>query len=148
MANHNKTTPKRRRQEKIQATIKHKLSVATTPIDRANPSNVCHKCGGICWSSQPEPLTWSCVYCGNRAYYTHGVLQQQIDSIMNSGRKGEFVRSVDGKTISAKKNEDIKRIQFRDSLLSKVTTKLNAKSATKHKQSTNPAPAEYELVEA
>jgi hypothetical protein len=73
-------------------------------------------------------MTWGCLYCGNRVYYTHGVLQQQIDSTMASGRKGEYVRSKDGSTISAKKNEDIKRILFRTALEKAETEKAKAKA--------------------
>lgn len=86
---------------------------ADTPI--FSPAETCHKCAGKHWVSQPEPYTWSCVYCGNRSYYTHGVLQQQIDILMASGRKGEFVRSEDGRTVRAKRSEEVRRLYLRDS---------------------------------
>lgn len=72
----------------------------------------CRKCGGASWTRDAEPLTWGCVYCGNRAYLTHGTFRQQVDSIMASARRTEYVYSPDGKKIVPKLNETVKRIRF------------------------------------
>ncbi|MCB5270548.1 MAG: hypothetical protein LHW56_01735 [Candidatus Cloacimonetes bacterium] len=117
----------RRGKKQLRKDLLEKINSPTDDIPLFRPAGACHKCGGKHWVSQPEPYTWSCVYCGNRAYYTHGVLQQQIDILMTSGRKGEFVRSEDGTTIRAKRNEEIRRLYLRDNKPSKKTRSASRK---------------------
>lgn len=107
--------------------VKTKKRASTFYIDDVvgTPSEHCHKCGGGYWLRDAEPLTWGCIYCGNRAYYIHGVLRQQIDSIVaaTSPRAGDYVYSADGKKIVPKLNEDIKRIRFMQAMDKKAAQK-------------------------
>jgi len=99
-----------------------KFKKKSTPIHRqdnkaldpyyAAPVAKCKKCGRSIWASSNTTLTWSCVHCGNLIYYTFGKLLQQIECVMQSSRKNEFVYSVNGKCIYPKGNEDLKKLKF------------------------------------
>lgn len=72
----------------------------------------CHKCGRHTWILEVEPMTWGCAICGNRIYFIHGALRQQIDAVMNSGRKYEFIYSVGGKTLLPKTADDVRTLRI------------------------------------
>ncbi len=80
------------------------------------PTVNCHKCGTKSWLKEVEPLAWGCSVCGNRVYYTYGALRQQIDIVMSTNRRHEFVRSLDGKCIASKLNDTVKMLRLRKSI--------------------------------
>lgn len=80
------------------------------------PNEPCHKCGGAFWQACVEPKTWGCAYCGNLAYFNYGSFRQQIDIVMASRRKGEFVKSTSKKSILPKNNSTLKKIKFKQEL--------------------------------
>ena len=95
--------------EKLRARRKIKT---TDGLSNLYPKQPCHKCGKRLWTVEVTPLTWGCGICGNLIYYSYGTLKQQIDIVMQSDRKDEFVKSADGKSTLPKKNEEIRKIKF------------------------------------
>jgi ribosomal protein L37AE/L43A len=78
------------------------------------PDTKCKKCNQERWFADVEPLTWKCAYCGNTAFYLYGALRQQIEVLASSPEnKKTFVAKEDGKSYSAKKNEDVKMLNFK-----------------------------------
>lgn len=79
------------------------------------PKEACHKCGKCKWVFEDE-YTWICGNCGNLIILNYGVLIQQIDIVMNTKtRNKEYIKSVDGKVVKPKKNEELKKIKFNNS---------------------------------
>lgn len=76
------------------------------------PPDNCHKCGKHYWAQGEEPLSWSCICCGNIAYFTLGRFHQQIDAVIRSNRNEDYVLSEEGHAVLPKKNNDIKKINF------------------------------------
>lgn len=79
------------------------------------PNEPCHKCANKVWFVG-DYFEWKCPICGNRVYYTYSTFVQQIDIVMSSHRRHEYVYSVDKKTILPKKNEFLKRMKLQAEL--------------------------------
>ena len=77
------------------------------------PADHCHKCGKHYWSPSDEPLSWSCLCCGNIAYFTLGKFHQQIDAVLRTSRNDEYVINEEGTAVLPKKNNDLKNIAFK-----------------------------------
>ena len=80
------------------------------------PSEKCHKCGKGFWSTGDDPFSWSCVCCGNILYFTLGAFHQQIDAVLRSERRSDYVRNEEGTALLPKKNNDLKNIEFNKKL--------------------------------
>ena len=76
------------------------------------PTTPCKKCRNDFWVEDIIPLTWVCPICGNNLYFRYGVFSQQIEMIMRSARKAEYVKSPDGKSLEARVNLEIKKIRY------------------------------------
>lgn len=76
------------------------------------PSEPCHKCGKHYWTPSDEQFCWACICCGNRIYFTLGAFHQQIDAILRSDRKDEYVYTEDSQAILPKKNNELKQISY------------------------------------
>ena len=120
------------------------LHRGTTPenlLDNiGNPKVPCRKCNGKLWVPDLQKLSWGCPQCGNRTYFIYGVLRQQIDSVMASHRKAEYVHSEDGLKIRARTSNDIRRIramaakdrQDQQTNMERLRDKLNVQKAQTH----------------
>ena len=85
-----------------------------TTLESMTPSVPCNKCRGHTWFPDTEPLAWKCTYCGNTMYYLYGTLRQQIDVLVNQeSRKKDFIKSTDGKSVVAKRSEEVKMLKFK-----------------------------------
>ena len=78
-----------------------------------HPSEPCHKCGKNYWTESDESLCWSCIQCGNMTYLTLGSFHQQIDTVLRSDRKAEFVHSEDSDKVLPKRNSKVKALAFK-----------------------------------
>jgi len=84
------------------------------------PKVNCRKCRGRKWFQDTEPLSWKCAYCGNTAFYLYGTLKQQIDVLLaDEGRGQDFIPALDGKSIGAKRSEEVKMLKFKEAYLRK-----------------------------
>ena len=77
------------------------------------PSEPCHKCGKTYWTDGEEPFTWTCLCCGNTIYFTLGAFYQQVDTLLRSQRKDDYVYAEDSAKILPRKNNDLKNIRFK-----------------------------------
>ena len=77
------------------------------------PPDSCHKCGKHYWTQSDEPLTWSCLCCGNMAYFTLGRFHQQIDAVLRTARNEDYVINEEGTAVLPKKNNELKAIAFK-----------------------------------
>lgn len=88
-----------------------------------SPSCKCRKCGRKMWFPTEETLSWSCINCGNIVYLTYGTFKQQIDIIMASCKRDEFIHSEDREKVVPKKEERLKKLKF-SAEMEKRETKL------------------------
>lgn len=82
-------------------------------FDDLSPSDICHKCGKHFWSCSDDPFTWACVRCGNIIYFTMGAFHQQIDTVIRSERKDDYVHNESGNALLPKLNSGLKSIEFK-----------------------------------
>lgn len=76
-------------------------------LDNLHLTIPCKKCGRSVWVKTLRHLTWECTHCGNITYFIFGNLVQQIERVMQSDRKRDFMYSEDGKIIVPRIKESI-----------------------------------------